>query len=201
MNDLQGRRETYVGRKAAEYEKKRADLFWSKEQATMAHILEGLNCSTVIDVPVGTGRFLPMYEALGMKATGVDLSLDMLAQAQSKGYGELRQGSIFDLGSDVKGVAPVFIGDEFWDLAVCVRFMNWLQRDELVPALHALRRISTRAVVGCGTRTGDVERESFQRIHMLPEWLEAVKEAGWTVLDRMLVEHNERGRFDFWVLA
>lgn len=189
MNDLEGRRETYVGRKAAEYEKKRDDLFWAKEQATMEHIISALGVGSVIDVPVGTGRFLEMYARHGIEATGVDLSLDMLNIAKEKGTDAvLRGGSIFDV-------------DGFYDLAVCVRFMNWLQLAELVPALHALRSVSTLAVVGCGTHSGSVERASFQRIHHEAEWLNALEEAGWTVLDRKLVEHNERGRFDFWVLA
>ena len=39
--------------------------------------------SCVLDIPVGTGRFIPLYNNLGLRATGVDASIDMLGEARA----------------------------------------------------------------------------------------------------------------------
>ena len=49
----------YTGTEASQYEAKRAHKdVWQAEQALIA---EMVNAGPVLDVPIGTGRYLPIY--------------------------------------------------------------------------------------------------------------------------------------------
>lgn len=194
MNRLRDRRETYRGGKAKRYEETRQGEFWDLEQAAMARILDGFGTPgmPLLDCPVGTGRFLPLYDELGLMVVGVDLSPDMLKQAERKGStATLLEGSLFDLNFD----------DDAFDVAVCVRFLNWLQTDELTDALTSLSRVAPLVIAGAGTKNGDVPLRSVQCIHEEPDWLDHVEAAGLTVRERHVVQLNDRGDFHFWELA
>lgn len=190
---LKARRETYTGSKARRYEAIRQGGFWDAEQATMSAILNDLPHATkLIDCPVGTGRFLAMYDELGIDATGVDLSDDMLAQAAKKGASAtLVQGSLFGLDFD----------DDAFDVAVCVRILNWLETHELSRALGELGRVAPKVIAGAGTKNGDVAKKSVQCIHEERDFRAHVEVAGLVVVERHVVQHNARGDFHFWELA
>lgn len=73
----------YRAQNAAEYDARRSkrEIFrW--EQEVIRRLLAPLAPeSHVLDVPIGTGRFIPAYLSLGLVVTGLDLSPDMLAEA------------------------------------------------------------------------------------------------------------------------
>ena len=74
----------YRKKMAANYEAKRSkQLRWDMENKIVAAMLDTLNGS-VLDVPVGTGRFLKLYANLKMKCTGIDISEEMLTLARQK---------------------------------------------------------------------------------------------------------------------
>lgn len=128
---------------AAAYEAKFAGTEkWANEHAAVAEFLEEVPPgSVVLDCPVGTGRFIPLYDELGLLCFGVDISPDMLASAKRKCAGigrpiRLEAGSLFDLKHQA-------------DVAVCVRFLgDWLDPDRLHDALAALRRCAPRIICG-----------------------------------------------------
>ena len=76
----------YTGGLAHGYEAERTGgPEWPREQAIVERFLGLLPRGvTLLDVPVGTGRFLPFYKACDLRVTGLDISLDMLAKARSK---------------------------------------------------------------------------------------------------------------------
>jgi ubiquinone/menaquinone biosynthesis C-methylase UbiE len=82
--------------------RKGRDVFqW--EERIVGELLSSLpKGSTVLDVPVGTGRFIPIYLEIGLTVTGLDLSDDMLAEAArtfepSAQQVALRRGSATEL--------------------------------------------------------------------------------------------------------
>lgn len=127
----------YTGEVARLYEQKRSNSWkWKFEQDAVQELLKQANAKSVLDVPVGTGRFIAHYQSEGLYATGMDISADMLYQARLKGSIEFIQGDLFALN-----------GDRQWDVVVCVRFLNWLQLDEMETALAALRNAAKKFVV------------------------------------------------------
>lgn len=135
-------RERYVGSVADQYEAKRASTDqWRLEEAALCEVLEAARPATVLDVPCGTGRFWPVYFEMGIDAAGYDISGDMLHQARERGWVDIEQRSVFDVEGS-------------WDLAVCFRFLNWLERGDCVRALEVLRDAAPAVVCSIGIGPG-----------------------------------------------
>lgn len=136
-------RERYVGTVADSYEDVRTrEPQWAKEHEALAEALRTIQPATVLDVPCGTGRFWGLYHSLGITATGLDISPDMLMHARKCGWEDVGEGNVFDLSGT-------------YDVAVCFRLLNWMERTEAVAALTELGRVSTEAViVSIGTGDG-----------------------------------------------
>lgn len=96
---------------------------------------------TLLDVPVGTGRFQYLYEREGIKATGIDTSKDMLEEARKKGMAELRKGDIRKLP----------FPDDSFDVALCMRLFPWFEPQEVAQSLKELARVVRVLIVGIRT--------------------------------------------------
>lgn len=128
--------DVYHGSIAANYDTAR-DLK-PKRKAEIAAIERFVTEGPVLDVPCGTGVFIPVYQRKGINFTGVDISDDMLAIARRKVPGaNLRHGSIFDLSGR---------SGEF-KTAVCVRFLEWLPLDQAKIVIEKLQQIAGVLVV------------------------------------------------------
>lgn len=133
-------------RKNAEnYEAKRADSNKWKEENAGAEKMLPANIKTVLDVPVGTGRFYYIYHRRDIKATGVDSSPAMLKEAAKKGMTDLKEGDIRKLQ----------FGDKLFDAAICVRLFPWFEPDEVKHSLKELSRVADVLVVGIRTKEGE----------------------------------------------
>ena len=138
--DFEGLTTRYTGPVAQQYDARRAGTAkWQKEQDLVERILSQFPPgSSVVDIPVGTGRFLPVYRQLGITATGLDVSADMLARARERcGNAALRL-------SDIRRIDA---SDGEYDAAVCVRFLNWVDAAALTAAIGELARVSRHHVV------------------------------------------------------
>lgn len=142
----------YHGSVAEEYDDKREDsVKWQMEDVIVTSWLNELAPESVLDVPVGTGRFIPLYEELGIEhVIGLDISEDMLRKAAEKNVSAksavyLRIGDARDLGA---------IGE--FDVALCCRLMRWLETNETqIKVLSELMRVATKAVIfNARTTTG-----------------------------------------------
>lgn len=128
--------DVYYGPVATNYEASReVKAKWKAENAAVERFLTH---GPVLDVPFGTGRFVPLYRAKGLKFTGIDISSDMLAMARQK-YPDAnaRLGSAFNLQ---------FAANEF-GTAVCVRFLEWLPIERALVVLNRLRCIAGTLIV------------------------------------------------------
>jgi ubiquinone/menaquinone biosynthesis C-methylase UbiE len=130
----------YLGKAASTYEAKRKrHAIWLKEDAVLLQILKGYKPKPkLLDMPVGTGRFLDFYNELGIAAVGIDLSPDMLKIARTRfPDAELRIGDI----------RRIPLADKSVDVSVCIRLLYFLNRNEVRIALSELARVSKKAIV------------------------------------------------------
>lgn len=92
--------------------------------------------TVILDVPVGTGRFLPTYAERGSRVIGIDASADMLTEARKKAGGtvELHVGDITRLN----------LADDSVDVAVCIGLFYLLDEPTMKRALGEIMRVSRR---------------------------------------------------------
>lgn len=126
--------DVYYGETAANYDSGRQHKAkWRAEiDAVGAFLTEG----PVLDVPFGTGRFVPIYQEKGLQFLGVDKSPDMLSIAQAKYPGvNAVLGSAFDLPDGKFGTV------------VCVRFLEWMPVEKAKLVLNRLRKLAPEIIV------------------------------------------------------
>ena len=118
----------YAGQAAEAYEEARQDAKWDAEEAIFDELYASVRPASVLDCPVGTGRFFDRYVRDGVSVLGVDLSDDMLAQAA----GKIPAGAPIRLQKadalDPRQASALGSGH---DLIVCVRFVYAVPRREL----------------------------------------------------------------------
>ena len=75
----------YEGERAQTYDQKReGNKPYQWQQSIVEKVLSRHQPVLVMDAPVGTGRFFPVYEKLGCSVVGLDISQDMLDIALAK---------------------------------------------------------------------------------------------------------------------
>jgi ubiquinone/menaquinone biosynthesis C-methylase UbiE len=133
----------YVGDYASKYddEREKTDV-WQAEHAAVARCLQRVKGSTVLDVPVGTGRFAGLFKDLAIRATGVDTSADMLAVAREKGE---RVG--LEWGLHVGDIRGLPFSENHFDASLCIRLFQWLEGEAFNAALAELARVSKYTVI------------------------------------------------------
>lgn len=157
----------YHGTIAQNYDAKRVDdPKWTIEQKIITDMLSDLPAgTTVLDCPVGTGRFLQFYLEKGFKFLGVDLSGDMLIQsaikcgaspddirewiAKSKQAGSIIPVTIdTDKGELAQGdVRNTGLPDKCVEAAVMCRLTRWLSPEDCQRALRELQRIVKSRII------------------------------------------------------
>jgi ubiquinone/menaquinone biosynthesis C-methylase UbiE len=135
----------YLGATAQEYESRRLDQKWVAEQAALEELLREVpKGSRILDAPVGTGRLIPLLAHRSLSVYGLDVSVDMLAEARAQAdechdHVELCQG-------DLRNIP--FHSDSF-DLVICLRFLNWVNEEGVRRVVGELARVSrSKLLVG-----------------------------------------------------
>jgi SAM-dependent methyltransferase len=137
-------RTRYRGQIARDYVRRRAATpKWHREQVFMEALIDTLPPgSLVLDMPVGTGRFLRSYARAGHRVCGIDISADMLRE--SRGNGPVRPSGFQLIQGEAEGLP---LRDASVDVVVCTRFMNWVPAARLERVLGELVRVSRDGVV------------------------------------------------------
>jgi ubiquinone/menaquinone biosynthesis C-methylase UbiE len=162
----------YRGKGATGYDAKREGTNkWKLENEGVEKLLP-IGTKTVLDVPVGTGRFHYLYQQRGVVAIGLDTSLDMLKEAYNKGMTNLRCGDIRYMPFRKKSFGAV----------VCIRLFAWFEPKEVRQALRELARVSDTLIVNIRTN----EEQSFCKSeslwnHYRPDFYRWVEEIGFHV--------------------
>jgi ubiquinone/menaquinone biosynthesis C-methylase UbiE len=137
----------YRGKYAADYEAKRKkQIRWHQENEIVEAMLIGLR-GTVLDCPVGTGRFLHLYQAMGLKCYGVDSSEEMLAQAKRR---KGRHPSLHLMQQDARDLP---FKDASIDHTVCVRFLDLIDEPAMYEVMHEFLRVTRKTII-CTIRFG-----------------------------------------------
>ena len=134
----------YTGEQARVYEaqrlaSERSRAKWRAEMATLERLLATLPAgSRLLDLPAGTGRFVPLFEAAGWSWVAGDISLDMLEQLRRRP--EVPHKLLVACDAENLPFPP-----EAFDFVLSIRFFN------LVPDAVAGRALAEMArVARCG---------------------------------------------------
>jgi hypothetical protein len=223
MKPARTKRERFAGRydrqAATVYEEVRRDQKWDLEERVFDELYERVRPRTVLDCPVGTGRFIDRYARDGVRALGVDLSDHMLAEAARKipAGADIRlvKGDVLDPGGSAA------LGRDH-DLIVCVRFVYAVARRDLpilfrnfaaTGARHLLVGVRMWGEGGSALKplvwrlwnaSKHRPRWPFGRQRYVPserELLRVFGDAGWDVVERRTIseERESFGRY-FYLL-
>ena len=173
-------KDSFTGKKATNYEAKRANKpKWRKEAVAVSQLLPP-GIKTVLDVPVGTGRFFKIYKERGLIITGVDTSNDMLAEARKKRIKALL------LNCDIRHLDLV----GRFDVSVCIRLSNWLEPYDMGESLKELSRVSHTVIFGIRTSCGsEPERNSGHLwVHGHGHFLNVLHKASLSIMDMRQID-------------
>jgi len=155
-------RDKYTGQTASGYERKRSgSKKWNNEQDAVELLLHKVIASqkvdTVLDIPVGTGRFIPLYNGLDLGVTGMDVSEDMISEAKKKANHSnfqmtFQKGDILDLSTI--NADP--------DLIINIRLLNWFSLTEVSRVLENCHKLEPEYVIA-GVRTQPTSEISVKK--------------------------------------
>jgi ubiquinone/menaquinone biosynthesis C-methylase UbiE len=113
--------DSYYGERAENYLATRLKQeYWHQEQEVFQEILQALPRDLrVLDVPFGTGRFVPFYLEHGFKIHGLDSSEDMIAVASKELGAEFSACEVV-----VADALDLPFEDQYFDLIVSFRFLS-----------------------------------------------------------------------------
>ncbi len=176
----------FFGKRAEGYDERRSGRpHWAIEHAAVYAMLVGFpEGASVLDMPVGTGRYAPIYKTLGLMAIGIDASEDMLTVAKQKidalGFTmDLIRGDALDLP----------IADETFDAVVCSRLVNWFLPSEMkLAVVEMVRVMKTRLIIT--VEFGARKQESGNNPHDPKLFAEALHTAGAVEERRIEIEKN-----------
>lgn len=116
---------------------------WVAEMAALDAVLREFRAgATLLDVPCGTGRFLPLVRDHGLPWIGGDISLDMLHLVRSSGGPETSPPPLFCCDAEC-----LPFPDRAFDYVMSFRFLNLLPEKALQNVLRELGRVARRGVI------------------------------------------------------
>ena len=194
----------YYDNAAFRYEKKRRrQEWWHVEQREMQSLLGQLPKGlSVVDIPFGTGRFVPYYLERGFQVSGLDASKDMLLAAQKA------LGDQYKECTCVTGSADALpYSDAQFDLVVSTRFLR-----DIIPFADAKKMLTEMARVTSRYAIIQLGENSFG--HRMPDADEVMassmsryninallKANGLQPVDRRLVHTLEEGEEIYHILC
>jgi len=134
----------YHGEIAKNYIKKRVrQKKWNIEQSIIKELISREHsCSTLLDVPFGTGRFVDMYLSKKIDVYGLDISQDMIAVAKET------LGSSFDKCKITIGTADNLpYKNEFFDVVISCRYFSIISYSMARNVLSELQRVSKSKII------------------------------------------------------
>lgn len=162
----------YFGDKAKHYNKDREDSNkWKGENSAVKDALKDTT-GKVLDIPIGTGRFIPIYKKFNLDFIGMDVSEEMMVQAREVDpEAEIVFGDIMDIP----------LGDKSIESTVCTRLLNLMTEDEMVLAIKEMGRVTKERII-CALFTGEhQERHHRHWVHRLEVFYQAVSDAGFEI--------------------
>jgi SAM-dependent methyltransferase len=143
--DFQALSAAYTGATATGYDARRIPTAkWLSEDNAVRELLRVLPVGArILDMPVGTGRFLQLYQERGIKVAGRDISSDMLRAARNK----LNELGELECSLEIADIRAIPDADNHYDCILSIRFLNWMDSRGLEEVLRELRRVSKRHLI------------------------------------------------------
>lgn len=142
-------RSAYQGKTAAQYDRKRSKRKkWKREISAIRTLAARFEPGTsILDIPVGTGRFLEFYNGGTHTVYGIDVSRDMLHQARAKALA-LCENNNRDHVYLVMGEAEhIPMRDKSIDYVVCIRMLNWVSKPIFKDIIREFRRVARKGII------------------------------------------------------
>ena len=138
-------RDEYRGATAREYDAERQQSSqWQREQTIVESVLDDLpEGASILDVPFGTGRFVPLYARRGLRLVGVDVSRDMFRAASRAHAADSDMLGRFALGE----AEHLPIRDRGIDFVVSTRFLSWLPPSVMRGVAGELARVARQGAI------------------------------------------------------
>lgn len=175
--------EPYTGDRAKRYEAERASkAVWGAEQKAIADMVHS---GPVLDVPIGTGRYLGIYKDKGLWPYGLDIEPDMIAEALKKKP---------DLDYQIGSILSIPWPDKHFATVVCTRLLNWLEPSDMQAAVREMLRVSSEVVASI--RLGQTVRKQTVT-HTWRDLLSSL-DGAWVAEQRQLRDENRNGIY--WML-
>lgn len=129
----------YVGHIADDYERVRSGKKWDSENDGISQLLNYVEQgSKTLDIPVGTGRLFSYFDERSFDIYGLDISTDMMAQAEAHAKKIGAKARIEK--ADIRSIP---YPDGFFDLVVCIRFLNMIDDRGVDQVIRELARASS----------------------------------------------------------
>jgi len=170
--NVESTRKHYYGDKAKLYNKDREESDkWLMEHQAVHNALQETT-GKVLDIPCGTGRFITIYEELGLDFIGMDVSEEMMVQARELDpKAEIIHGDIMSIPLEDKSV----------ESSVCLRLLNLMTEEEMAEGLLELGRVTKERLI-FGLFTGNnLERHPRHWVHRMSKLKNAVNAAGFKI--------------------
>lgn len=134
----------YHGEIASRYEEQRVtEHIWNVEQDLVNAWVRSLPPGgTLLDVPVGTGRFISFYLERGLRVRARDISADMLAEVARR-FPQLPD----DMEVKVGDAEHLDLPADAVDFAICWRFIHLVPPDVVGRVLVELGRVCRGTIV------------------------------------------------------
>ena len=164
----------YYDEVAKGYDEKRQDSpKWQEEDRIVKDFMATLKTgASVLDIPCGTGRFIPYAELRKFHYTGVDISDDMLAES-SKKIANPEETLVTLVRGSVLSEPADNLENEF-DCSLMIRLTRWLSPDECAVAMDTLMKVTKD-----DGRIIFTYREDGPHARPSEMWLEILANTGW----------------------
>jgi SAM-dependent methyltransferase len=165
----------YYGEEAHNYDKKKRRV-WQAEINAFESFLSLIRKSRqrkidVLDMPCGTGRWIPQLDAITKNYTGVDISKDMLSEAKKK--------------TETINFPSVFIekgwfeylpnAEREFDLVICTRFLGYWRKKNVQKIIRLLASTSNQYLI-LQVRVNESPLQGFlENLFVISGGLEAVR--------------------------
>lgn len=168
----------YVGAKATKYDKVRNDAKkWSDEHDTIQLYMKDLKPgTTVLDVPVGTGRMLKFFEKCKFEVTGVDTSDDMLALA-----GKIKVKNVVLKKGDA---TKLEFKDASFDAVLCLRLLHLVPEKTMQKIVKELTRVASHMMIVTIQLGSEYHEGHDTATHVDTKFYALLKRLGWSVTDK-----------------
>lgn len=133
----------YDERVAKTYDNDReGEVHWQLEQLAVANYFKKYTISSVLDIPIGTGRFIDIYQAHGVtNVLGIDISPYMLSEAKK------RVTTTTKVTLEVGDAFTINREDNAFDLVVCFRLLHLFPNEKREALLRELLRVGRKVLL------------------------------------------------------